>query len=65
MKTKAETSMHIQGFTALFETQFNTKIKCLRYDNGKEFLLTDFFSFIQKVLRTKPLVWRPPNKIGK
>lgn len=43
MKTKAKTSMHLQGFATLVETQFNTRIKCIRSDNGKEFLLTTFF----------------------
>lgn len=44
MKTKAETRSHLTKFIAYIETQFNTKLKCLRSDNGPEFLMTDFLS---------------------
>jgi hypothetical protein len=44
MKLKYEVSMHIQSFHAMVKTQFNANIKCIRSDNGPEFLLKDFYS---------------------
>jgi hypothetical protein len=44
MKLKSEVSMHIQSFHAMVKTQFNTNIKCIRSDNGPEFLLKEFYS---------------------
>ncbi|CAJ2632157.1 unnamed protein product [Trifolium pratense] len=43
MKLKSETRNHIINFISYIENQFNTKLKCLRSDNGCEFLMTDFF----------------------
>jgi hypothetical protein len=43
MKLKSETRNHIINFVSYIENQFNTKLKCLRSDNGCEFLMTDFF----------------------
>ncbi|KAK2413561.1 putative mitochondrial protein [Trifolium repens] len=43
MKFKSETRNHIINFVSYIENQFNTKLKCLRSDNGCEFLMTDFF----------------------
>ena len=44
MKSKAETRKHLTNFLAFIETQFHTKLKCLRSDNGVEFLMSEFFS---------------------
>ncbi|MCH80835.1 retrovirus-related Pol polyprotein from transposon TNT 1-94 [Trifolium medium] len=44
MKLKSETSALIQSFHAMIKTQFNANIKCIRSDNGKEFLLKDFYA---------------------
>ena len=35
---------HVQNFINLIENQFETKIKCIRSDNGLEFFLKEFFS---------------------
>ena len=43
MKTKSETQVLLPQFYAFVKTQFNRKIKCIRTDNGIEFLLRDFF----------------------
>ena len=43
MKTKSETQILLPQFYAFFKTQFNRKIKCIRTNNGTEFLLRDFF----------------------
>jgi hypothetical protein len=43
MKNKAETRNHIMNFVNYIETQFHTKLKSLRSDNGSEFLMHDFF----------------------
>lgn len=42
MKSKAEASIQTQHFVSLVETQCNSKVKCIRSDNGKEFLMTNF-----------------------
>ena len=44
LKTKVEVKTHIENFVALVENQFETTIKCIRSDNGPEFLLRNFFS---------------------
>jgi len=44
MHHKSQTRMLLESFYHLIETQFNSKIKCFRTDNGSEFLMTDFFS---------------------
>jgi uncharacterized protein (DUF2344 family) len=38
IKNKSEVFSHFQNFTNLVETQYNTKIKILRTDNGTEFI---------------------------
>jgi hypothetical protein len=44
MHNKSQTRFLNGYFFLLVETQFNSKIKCLRFDNGSEFHMTDFFS---------------------
>jgi transposase InsO family protein len=44
MKSKDQTRKTIQDFFHFIETQFNSKIKILRSDNGLEFVMTDFYS---------------------
>nr|KYP49743.1 Retrovirus-related Pol polyprotein from transposon TNT 1-94 [Cajanus cajan] len=44
MKPKSETPNHIKSFIHLVETQFGVKVKTLRSDNGKEFMLNDFYN---------------------
>ncbi|KAK2388029.1 putative mitochondrial protein [Trifolium repens] len=44
MKLKSEASTHIKSFHAMVKTQFNTNIKCIRTNNGTEFLLKDFYN---------------------
>ncbi|KAK2354629.1 putative mitochondrial protein [Trifolium repens] len=43
MKLKSEASTHIKAFHSMVKTQFNSDIKCIRTDNGTEFLLKDFY----------------------
>jgi hypothetical protein len=44
MKSKDQTRTHIQALFHFIETQFNSKIKVLRSDNGPEFAMSDFYS---------------------
>ena len=44
MKLKSETAYIIKSFVNLVQTQFNSKIKAIRTDNGYEFLLKDFYN---------------------
>jgi len=37
LKSKAKTSALIQKISAMVETQFDSKIKCIRSDNGTKF----------------------------
>lgn len=43
MNNKGETKRHLRNFVIFRETQFHKKLKCLRSDNGPEFLMNDFF----------------------
>lgn len=43
MRCKSKTQNFIKGIVSIVHTQFNTKIKCLRSDNGIEFILKDFY----------------------
>jgi len=44
LKHKSDVKTVLPAFVQLIETQFNFKLKRIRYDNAKEFLLTDFFN---------------------
>jgi hypothetical protein len=44
MQHKSQTVSIIQSFSNMVQTQFRTKIKCIRSDNGSEFHMKDFFS---------------------
>jgi hypothetical protein len=44
MQHKSQTRSIIKSFFQLVQTQFKTKIKCLRSDNGAEFKMNDYFS---------------------
>ena len=43
MKLKSEVRHLLQSFVKMIELQFNKSMKIARYDNGKEFLMTNFF----------------------
>jgi len=42
---KSQTRDFITSFFHLVETKFNTKIKCVRSDNGPKFCMFDFFAY--------------------
>jgi len=44
LQHKSQTITHIHNFFTMVETQFHSKIKCLRSDNGVEFNMADFYS---------------------
>jgi len=44
LKAKSEVQSNIQNFIALIERQFDSKIKLIRFDNGPEFSLKDFYA---------------------
>lgn len=44
MKNKTIVASNIRSFVSFIHTQFNRKVKCIRSDNGLEFLLKDFYS---------------------
>jgi hypothetical protein len=44
MHHKSQTRFILQSFFIFVETQFKTHIKCLRTDNGIEFLMPDFYA---------------------
>jgi transposase InsO family protein len=44
MKFKSETASIIKSFVSMAKTQFNKLVKCIRSDNGTEFLLKEFYA---------------------
>jgi hypothetical protein len=44
MASKSDTRPLLVSFFTMIETQFKTKIKSIRSDNGLEFIMSDFFS---------------------
>ena len=45
MKAKSEASQLVRNFCTMVQTQFNTKVKTLRSDNGSEFVSNPMKSF--------------------
>lgn len=43
LKQKCDATAALQGFCAMVETQFETKIKIIRIDNGGEFNMKEFY----------------------
>jgi len=43
MKCKGETRNHLMNFISFIDTQFHKKLKCLRSDNGLEFIMPSFY----------------------
>jgi len=58
MKLKSETASIIKSFVNFVHSQFNSKIKCIRTDNGNEFLLKDFYS-VNGILHQNSCVGTP------
>jgi hypothetical protein len=44
MKHKSETRQNIMNFVHMVETQYNSKVKIIRSDNGVEFLIPNFYN---------------------
>lgn len=44
LKTKSDATTCIEIFFNLVETQFKTKVKVLRSDNGAKFQMKDYFN---------------------
>lgn len=44
LKFKSEVQKHVKDFITMVETQFDTKVKSVRTDNGPKFLLHQFYA---------------------
>ena len=44
LKHKSQTQAILEQFCNMVETQFSRKVKCIRIDNGTEFIMSTFFS---------------------
>lgn len=60
MKSKAETSVHLQHFCAFVKTQFDRKVKVINSDNGKEFEIKRFYA--EKGILHKTLCVETPQQ---
>ena len=43
LKHKSQTQFYLEQFCTMVETQFARKVKCIRTDNGTEFIMKGFF----------------------
>ena len=43
LKNKYEVSHHVKSFIQMVQTQFHVTPKCIRFDNGREFLIPSFY----------------------
>jgi len=59
LKTKDETQKHLKHFIAYVENQFHTTLKCLRSDNGSEFIAMTSFLLSKGILHHKTCVETP------
>jgi len=59
LKTKDETQKHLKHFIAYVENQFHTTLKCLRSDNGSEFIAMTSFLLSKCILHHKTCVETP------
>ncbi|CAJ2668236.1 unnamed protein product [Trifolium pratense] len=59
IKTKDETQQHLKNFIAYVENQFHTTLKCLRSDNGSEFIAMTSFLSSKGILHHKTCVETP------
>jgi hypothetical protein len=59
MRYKSETLKHIKKFILMVQTQFNTKVKHIRIDNGSEFLSNAMQNLLQehRILHQKSCVY--------
>ena len=58
LKAKYEVKGYLISFHKLIQNQFGTNIKSIRFDNGQEFLLTDFYS-AHGIILQKSCVYTP------
>lgn len=65
MKLKSETSTHIHSFIEMIETQFSTKLKCIRFDNGPEFKLNHLYSSKGIIHQTSCVEAPQQNVVGR
>lgn len=59
---KSETRQLVKNFLSLVNTQFGVKVKCIRTDNGQEFLMTSFFNE-QGILHQRTCVETPQQNV--
>ena len=64
LKKKSKALNTFKTFNAFFKNQYERKIKCLRTDNGGEFITNDFLNFLksQGILDLNPLYTVPNCK---
>ena len=44
LKNKSQTQLTLEKFCTMIETQFSKKQKCIRTNNGTEFIMSNFFT---------------------
>jgi len=58
LKTKSKVSHHVKSFIKMVQTQFHVTPKCIRSDNGPEFLIPSFYES-RGILHQKSCVETP------
>ena len=63
MKFKSETRSILQSFVKLISVQYSKSVKIIRSDNGKEFMMNDFYANLGIIHQTFGVVERKHQNI--
>lgn len=63
MKSKSEVKVYMTNFYNLVQTQFDASFKCVRTDNGVEFIMRDFYNDLGIIHQTSSIYTPQQNGV--